>query len=138
MIPAIIIHNYSVAHLTKQIYDSDPLNHSWVSFITAVEVVTGGEKLLAEGYKTFNVPLLITHGTQDKLTCPKASRQFFELVPVADEDKEYVSIQGGLHEMHNDEEKDQVISIWINWIKKRAEAKTPLVRPPVSPTVMKT
>jgi alpha-beta hydrolase superfamily lysophospholipase len=44
---------------------------------------------------TIDIPLLITHGTADAMTCPRASAAFFDKVVCAD--KTYRAFPGAYH-----------------------------------------
>jgi acylglycerol lipase len=80
-----------------------------------------GEGLLSESYKTFNVPLLMTHGTNDTQTSPQGSKKFYELIP--SKDKTYESFPGCYHELHNEIEPDRqkIIKTYIDWILYRCK-----------------
>lgn len=49
-------------------YKNDPNVHSMVSLTTASDFFQTADMLLEKGWKSFNVPLLIAHGTADYLT----------------------------------------------------------------------
>ena len=48
--------------------------------------------------KPESVPVWIGHGTEDKVTCPKTSRQLFEKLDV--KDKTYKSYEAAYHKLH--------------------------------------
>lgn len=68
-----------------------------------------------------NIPLLITHGSADKITSAGNSATFVK--NAASKDKEFVEYKGYYHEMHNDNEREVVIEKYISWIKQRISKK---------------
>ncbi|KAJ3219995.1 hypothetical protein HDU67_007728 [Dinochytrium kinnereticum] len=102
-----------------KVYLSDPNVHPFVTLQTAVDIVMNGESLMSEGHKKFpkHVALLITHGTNDVLTCPKASNEF--LNKCENEDKEFVKLEGEFHEMHNDFIKEDMYQLYTSFVLKR-------------------
>ncbi|KAF8930463.1 hypothetical protein BGZ47_000541 [Haplosporangium gracile] len=105
-------------HVQK--YDTDPLVHGYITTKGVYDMLTNGKLLLTDRYKliTKSVPVLIAHGTEDGLTCYKASKEFFDKIDV--EDKEYKVYEGHFHELHNEPEDDRkiVIEYYIDWIRK--------------------
>ncbi|KAJ3383487.1 hypothetical protein HDU92_004103 [Lobulomyces angularis] len=87
-------------------YDEDPDVHPYISFGTAANIVLSGEELALNGWENFKTPILISHGSEDVLTCPIASKRFIEKVPI--EDKEFWQMDGWLHELHNELECQKV------------------------------
>lgn len=100
-------------------YTSDPLIHGFGTTKGLFDMLSNGKLLLTTRYKDIaaDVPLLITHGTLDGLTCPKASKEFFDKIQV--KDKEYKVYDGFYHELHNEPEEDRkvVIDYYIQWIR---------------------
>ncbi|KAF9956792.1 hypothetical protein BGZ65_002463 [Modicella reniformis] len=101
-------------------YDADPLVHGYGTTLGLYDMLTNGEALLKTRYKEIatDVPLLICHGTEDGLTDPKASKEFFDKIEV--KDKEYKSYQDHYHELHNEPEEHRKIAIdyYIEWFRK--------------------
>ncbi|KAJ3257252.1 hypothetical protein HK103_004806 [Boothiomyces macroporosus] len=100
------------------LYKKDPLVHSYISTGLCNDILTNGTNLLRNA-KKFNLPLLVAHGTQDGMTCPKASKKFVSLV--SSNDKTYKEYEGFYHELHNEPRKDReiVYDTYINWITER-------------------
>ncbi len=65
----------------------------------------------------FQPPLLITHGTADRLTDPEASRHFYE--KVASSNKTFIAYEGGYHEGHNDIHRERVIIDIAQWLEEQ-------------------
>ncbi|RKP19951.1 alpha/beta-hydrolase, partial [Rozella allomycis CSF55] len=101
-------------------YRQDPLIHPYVTLMSVAKFgLDGGQELitLAKSFKAKS--LLVTHGTDDKITSPSASKMFYDGCSEI-EDKEYKSFPGYYHELHFDLGKEEVIAFYINWIKKHA------------------
>jgi acylglycerol lipase len=73
-----------------------------------------------ESVNTFMTPILVTHGTKDRITDYETSRKFIE--DVKSTDKEFISFENYFHELHNEpkELKKPVYELYVSWIKKRA------------------
>ncbi len=65
----------------------------------------------------FCLPLLLLHGENDPVTSPAASRRFFE--SSKSPDKTLRLYPGGMHETHNDLDRDKVLSDIVDWIAAR-------------------
>ncbi|MGF6900617.1 acylglycerol lipase [Paraburkholderia sp. GAS348] len=96
---------------------NDPLVHHG-----AIPARTGAELLLAmarieRGRAELRVPLLVYHGTADKLTEPEGSRDFG--AHAGSPDKTLTMHEDSYHETMNDLDRDRVIGALIDWIEKR-------------------
>ncbi|KAJ3318784.1 hypothetical protein HDV06_007035 [Boothiomyces sp. JEL0866] len=100
------------------LYKKDPLVHPFISTGLCSDILTNGANLLKNA-KKFNLPLLVAHGTNDGMTCPKASKRFVSLV--SSNDKTYREYEGFYHELHNEPRKDReiVYDTYIKWITER-------------------
>ncbi|KAF9162767.1 hypothetical protein DFQ26_003256 [Actinomortierella ambigua] len=98
-------------------YNSDPLVHPYMTVLGSHDMLTNAKALLTNRFQHVcaDVPILIMHGSGDGLTCPKASKEFFDkLTQVSD--KEYVTFDGWYHELHNEDGRQQVIEKYVQWI----------------------
>ncbi|MDR6409833.1 alpha/beta hydrolase [Paraburkholderia terricola] len=96
---------------------NDPLVHHG-----SIPARTGAELLLAMarielGRASLRVPLLVYHGTADKLTEPEGSRAFGQ--HAGSPDKTLTLHEGSYHETMNDMDRDRVIGQLIEWIEAR-------------------
>jgi alpha-beta hydrolase superfamily lysophospholipase len=66
---------------------------------------------------TLTIPVLVFHGTADKLTEPEGSRDFAAHVGSAD--RTLTLYKGSYHETLNDLDREQVIAALIEWINAR-------------------
>ena len=96
-------------------YVNDPLVHDKVSSIAALAIMNAGDALL-ESQKKFPIPLLLNHGSADKITSHKGTMQF-----VKKQDNDLINIkiwEDQFHELHNDKEADQLFEHCKTWINK--------------------
>jgi alpha-beta hydrolase superfamily lysophospholipase len=101
---------------------NDPLVHHG-----AIPARTGAELLLAmarieRGRAGLRMPLLVFHGTADKLTEPEGSREFG--AHAGSPDKTLTLHEGSYHETMNDLDRDRVIDALVEWIEKRAVGRS--------------
>jgi alpha-beta hydrolase superfamily lysophospholipase len=101
---------------------NDPLVHHG-----AIPARTGAELLLAmarieRGRAGLRIPLLVFHGTADKLTEPEGSREFG--AHAGSPDKTLTLHEGSYHETMNDLDRDRVIDALVEWIEKRAVGRS--------------
>jgi len=96
---------------------ADPLVHHG-----AIPARTGAQLLVAmkrieAGRAQLRVPVLIWHGTEDKLTEPEGSRAFG--ANVGSPDRTLTLYEGSYHETLNDLDRERVIRAMIDWIDQR-------------------
>ncbi|RQR50427.1 lysophospholipase [Burkholderia sp. Bp9126] len=115
--PALLSRDPAVVEANR----TDPLVHH-----AAVPARTGAEILdamarIEHGRGALRVPVLVYHGTEDKLTEPDGSRAFG--ARVGSSDRTLTLYEGGFHETMNDLERERVIGALIAWIHARAPAR---------------
>jgi len=96
-------------------YVADPLVHGKISFGMG-KAVLGATRFALEHAAEFPVPLLIMHGTEDKLGFPSGSQEFASKVKQGCTLKLW---EGLSHELHNEPEKAQVFAYAIGWMDAR-------------------
>ncbi|MCG3167878.1 MAG: Monoacylglycerol lipase [Bacteroidia bacterium] len=97
-------------------YVNDPLVHDKISARFFVETYSAAAYAL-EHASEFKLPLLIFHGTEDRLTSPEGSQQF------ADKVKGNCTFRlwdGYYHETHNEPEKEEVLKYITTWLDSQA------------------
>ena len=95
-------------------YDEDPLNYrAGVPARTGQELITAMNRIQVQ-MGTITLPILIMHGSGDKMTDPGGSQELYDAV--SSKDKTIKLYNGFYHEIHNDPEKQQVLDDIINWI----------------------
>lgn len=93
-------------------YEKDPLNHGRISFRLFSEITTTGLWAIDNSHQ-INIPVLMMHGTADKITSPTASKKSYENNK---EKIEYVTWDGGYHELHNETNREEIAKTVIDWI----------------------
>lgn len=95
-------------------YDTDPLVYRKGALArTGAELVRAGKLLQTEGSK-LNLPLLIMHGGDDKITNVAGSHMLYEMAKTGD--KTLKVYDGLYHEVLNEPEKDQVLKDLVDWL----------------------
>lgn len=97
-------------------YQNDPLVHSTGTVRLATEVMDAAAWCQTNAH-TLQLPLLMIHGTADRITSPQDSRRFFD--NAGSTDKTYLAYEGGYHESHNDIHHQQVVADMLAWLEKR-------------------
>jgi alpha-beta hydrolase superfamily lysophospholipase len=94
-------------------YKNDPLVHKMVSASLGMDILTRGAWISAR-VQEFCVPILILHGTQDRIAKYAASEKLASLRPDL---ITFKSWEGFYHETHNEPEQNQVLSYISEWIR---------------------
>ncbi|EMD32944.1 hypothetical protein CERSUDRAFT_160986 [Gelatoporia subvermispora B] len=83
------------------------------------DMLSGGEQVLANDFQHWPrlLPVLIVHGTADRVTSPKASQEFYNKLTV--EDKKISLYEGGYHELVQEPDgvKEKFIEEMISWVE---------------------
>jgi acylglycerol lipase len=96
-------------------YDADPLNYRGkVRARTGAEMLVATERALAS-LDRLNVPLLVVHGSADKITGPAGSQRLADSVTGDVTLKIY---DGFYHELHNEPDKETVFADIVRWLKE--------------------
>jgi alpha-beta hydrolase superfamily lysophospholipase len=96
----------------------DSLSHTTLTPKAYVEIHDAGEWAIKHGAE-LHVPLLLLHGTEDRITSFEASRQLAE---AAGDGCLWRPWQGGLHELHNDSQGDETITYIMAWMNDKLNA----------------
>jgi len=83
---------------------------------TVAELVRADERLKKE-FPLIKLPVLILHGTADKVTNPKGSQLFYDTA--GSSDKTLKLYDGHVHDLLNDYGKEQVMADITGWIEAR-------------------
>jgi alpha-beta hydrolase superfamily lysophospholipase len=94
-------------------YINDPLVHKMVSASLGMDILTKGAWVSAR-VDEFRVPILIVHGTQDRIAKYAASEKLAYLRPDMITFKAW---EGFYHETHNEPDQGQVLSYISEWIR---------------------
>src|SRR5262249_26999917 len=93
---------------------------------TIVEMVRA-DQLLKKSFGKFTLPLLILHGTADKVTKPSGSKEFYE--KAGSRDKTLKLYEGHFHDLLADVGKEQVMADIQAWTDAKIGTEIPR-RPP--------
>jgi alpha-beta hydrolase superfamily lysophospholipase len=102
----------------EKAYLQDPLVHDRVTGAAYFGFMDAGEWAIGQAAE-FPLPLLLMHGTADRLASVDASQEF------ARHAGRHVILhlwEGGYHELHNDLEKEEVLQMIIIWMDARLSA----------------
>ena len=98
---------------------ADPLTDDEVQPVqTVAALVRAGDRFERE-FSRITLPVLILHGTADKVTRPDGSQQFFD--EIGSSDKRLTFYEGYYHDPLNDVGRERVIADIVGWIEARLE-----------------
>lgn len=96
----------------------DPLSHTTLTPRAFVEIGDSGEWAIRHAAE-LHVPMLLLHGTADRITSFDASRQLAES---AGERCLWHPVQDGLHELHNDVRGNATLDFIMAWMNDKTNA----------------
>lgn len=99
-------------------YQKDVYNHNKISASLALEIYRNGKYALTNS-DSIDIPLLVMHGTSDRITPPSISKSLDEKIGNM---AEIVLWENGYHELHNDNEKELVLKTMIGWLNKEIKS----------------
>jgi alpha-beta hydrolase superfamily lysophospholipase len=99
-------------------YNNDKLVHDSITPGMYFGFMEKAEYAMAHADE-FPLPLLIYHGTADKLTSAIASKEFAEK---AGAKAQLQLFEGGYHETHHDHDKDKAIALICQWLQQHINA----------------
>ena len=95
-------------------YQNDALVHDKISPMYSFPVFDAGEYAIANADK-LKLPMLVCHGTGDKITSHEASKEFTKNTQKAD----VKLFDGGYHELHYDFCKKELLETIIQWLDSK-------------------
>jgi alpha-beta hydrolase superfamily lysophospholipase len=95
-------------------YDSDPLNHRGKLPARTVHELAGTVARFPEDVARLRLPMLLMHGTDDRLVPIAGSEMVDERT--GSEDKTFIRYEGLYHEILNEPERDRVVSDMADWL----------------------
>jgi acylglycerol lipase len=96
---------------------ADPLiAHEVQSTRTAAELARADDRLKKE-FPLITLPVLILHGTLDRVTKPSGSQLFYDMAGSAD--KALKLYEGHYHDLLNDVDKEKVLADITGWLNAR-------------------
>lgn len=97
--------------------NADPLIANESQPIETVAELVRADELLAKSFQQITLPLLILHGTADRVTKPSGSQEFYERA--GSSDKTLKLYEGHFHDLLADVGKQQVMADILAWIDTR-------------------
>src|SRR6185295_14832238 len=85
------------------------------------------DEMLGKSFRQITLPLLILHGTADKVTKPSGSKEFYE--KAGSKDKTLKLYEGHFHDLLADVGKQQVMADIQTWIDAHIGTDIPRRRP---------
>ncbi|WP_173275769.1 alpha/beta hydrolase [Paenibacillus sp. NEAU-GSW1] len=95
--------------------EGDRLSHKRITLRTFLNIDAAGDWAIRH-IEQLEAPLLLLHGNADLVTSYDASAQ---IAAVLGDRCQFVSVEGGYHELHNDLESERVIAIIIDWMNQQ-------------------
>jgi alpha-beta hydrolase superfamily lysophospholipase len=117
--PALSIPNginpYDLCHDTDicKKYANDPLIHGKITLST-FNIIQASGQWITDHASEFSIPLLLLHGSGDRITLFEASRQFALKNSANCTFKAWEAL---LHELHNENEKDIILDHILTWLR---------------------
>jgi acylglycerol lipase len=100
-------------------YQQDPLNHDGKLPARTLAEIMRSMDAMAERVEGLRTPLLLLHGSEDRLCPPEGSRMVH--AHAGSSDKTLKIYDGLYHEIFNEPERDEVVGDLLAWIAKRTE-----------------
>lgn len=97
-------------------YRDDPLVHTGKMSARLATEMLAAMTMVQNRAAEIKLPILIVHGGEDRLASPKGARELFE--KLGSQDKEFHDFLGLYHEVFNEPERDEVLSLTCSWISK--------------------
>jgi acylglycerol lipase len=99
-------------------YEQDPLIFHGKLPVRTVAEIAGEVGELPERAAAISMPILIMHGTADRIAPPEGARMLHECV--SSEDRTLTMYEGLYHEILNEPEKETVIAQIVDWLGAHA------------------
>ncbi len=105
----------------QQQYLADPLKHQRISAALVASLLQTGETALAEAGR-IDLPLLIMHGAEDRITCPAASRAFADQSPAG----VFRLWKGKRHDLQHETDNEPILATLCDWLDQRIATDNPI------------
>lgn len=99
---------------------ADPLIHGRASARFSTELARAMREVPRRAPE-FRTPLLLLHGSEDRLIAPEGSADFY--AAAGSPDKERIVYPGARHEPHQDHERDRVARDIVRWLAARGAGR---------------
>lgn len=111
--------------------NADPLTKDENQPVETVAALARADERLEREFSRITLPVLILHGTSDKVTRPDGSEQFYR--EAGSSDKTLKLYDGSYHDPLNDLDREQVRDDIVTWIEARLPVRQEMAIP--SPAV---
>ncbi len=98
-------------------YENDPLNYRGGTKARMGSEIVNATKFIQSNMHKFDLPVMIMHGTDDRLTDPLGSQQLHQRS--SSKDKSLKLWKGLYHEILNEPEQKEVMQMMLDWINAR-------------------
>ena len=102
--------------------NNDPLIAGEVQPSKTVAALVRADERLMQEFPLIKLPVLILHGTEDKVTKPSGSQRFYDCA--GSPDKTLTLYEGHSHDLLNDVGREKVMAEITAWIEARLPATT--------------
>ena len=106
-------------------YEADPLTHRQITPNLFFGARKAGYQAIKKAARIQH-PILIMHGTGDKITSLRASHQLARNAQKAGVDAQFIPWEGLYHELHNELENEQIFQAILAWLNQQLEKTTAL------------
>lgn len=103
--------------------DHDPLVYQSPAPARTAAELLGAIEHIQQNMAQLSVPVLILHGTADRITNPEGSKALFARAGVAD--KTLKLYEGAFHDLLHEPEQEQVSSDILNWLDTHTQTAAP-------------
>jgi acylglycerol lipase len=100
--------------------NNDPLIDNEVQPTETVATLIRADERLKREFSRITLPVFIMHGTEDKVTKPSGSQEFYD--QAGSTDKTLKLYEGHYHDLLNDIDKEVVMADIVQWIDARIPA----------------
>ena len=101
-------------------YEDDPLIHRQITPALFFNAKKAGERAIKE-VRQIQVPVLLMHGSDDKITSYKASQELMQNANNNKVDIRFIPWEGLYHELHHETEKDRVFDAILDWMNEKSK-----------------
>jgi acylglycerol lipase len=112
--------DFSRDHKVVRAMNADPLIADEAQPSETIAEIVRADELLEKSFGLITLPLLILHGTADKVTKPSGSKEFYE--KAGSRDKTLKLYEGHVHDLLADVGKEEVMADIQAWIDARLPA----------------
>lgn len=97
-------------------YRADPLVHTGKMSARLAAEMLDAMAMVQRRASEISLPILIVHGSEDRLAAPAGARELFEKLSCRD--KQFHDFLGLYHEVFNEPERNEVLDLVASWISQ--------------------